>query len=133
MNPFSLVGKTILITGASSGIGRATAISCSQMGAVVILTGRNETRLSATYSMLEGQDHQQICADLTIQNEMDKLIELKSIRIAHWTFIFGFIIAMCSLALGSTPYIMLIILFCSGLISSITSEVTKLYFYRKGI
>ena len=75
MNPFSLVGKTILITGASSGIGRATAISCSQMGAVIILTGRNETRLSATYSMLEGQDHLQICADLTIQNEMDKLIE----------------------------------------------------------
>jgi len=76
MNPFSLVGKTILITGASSGIGRATAVSCSQMGAVIILTGRNETRLSETYSMLEGHDHQQICADLTIQNEMDKLIEL---------------------------------------------------------
>jgi NAD(P)-dependent dehydrogenase (short-subunit alcohol dehydrogenase family) len=76
MNPFSLVGKTILITGASSGIGRATAVSCSQMGAVIILTGRNETRLSETYSMLEGHDHQQICADLTIQDEMDKLIEL---------------------------------------------------------
>ena len=75
MNPFSLVGKTILVTGASSGIGRATAIVCSQMGAVIILTGRNETRLSDTYSMLEGQDHQQICADLTIQDELDKLIE----------------------------------------------------------
>src|ERR1035437_1402439 len=75
MNPFSLVGKTILITGASSGIGRATAIICSQMGAVIILTGRNETRLSATYSMLEGYDHQQICADLTIHDELDKLIE----------------------------------------------------------
>jgi NAD(P)-dependent dehydrogenase (short-subunit alcohol dehydrogenase family) len=75
MNPFSLVGKTILITGASSGIGRASAICCSQMGAVIILTGRNETRLSETYSMLEGHDHQQICADLTIQDEMDKLIE----------------------------------------------------------
>jgi NAD(P)-dependent dehydrogenase (short-subunit alcohol dehydrogenase family) len=75
MNPFSLVGKTILITGASSGIGRATAVSCSQMGAVIILTGRNETRLSETYSMLEGHDHQQICADLTIQDDLDKLID----------------------------------------------------------
>ena len=75
MNPFSLVGKTILVTGASSGIGRATAVACSQMGAVIILTGRNETRLSATYSMLEGQDHLQICADLTIPDELDKLIE----------------------------------------------------------
>ena len=75
MNPFSLVGKTILVTGASSGIGRATAVSCSQMGAVIILTGRNEARLSETYSMLEGHDHQQICADLTIPDEMDRLID----------------------------------------------------------
>ena len=44
-NPFSLEGKTILVTGASSGIGRATAIACSQMGAVVVVTGRNEPRL----------------------------------------------------------------------------------------
>ena len=40
-NPFSLEGKTILVTGASSGIGRATAIECSRMGAKVIITARN--------------------------------------------------------------------------------------------
>ena len=41
-NPFSLVGRTILVTGASSGIGRATAVVCSRMGAKVILSGRNK-------------------------------------------------------------------------------------------
>lgn len=45
-NPFSLVGKTILITGASSGIGRATAMACADMGAELILTGRNEKELT---------------------------------------------------------------------------------------
>ena len=43
-NPFSLEGKTILVTGASSGIGKATAIECSKMGAKVVLTGRNEAK-----------------------------------------------------------------------------------------
>ena len=75
MNPFSLTGKTILVTGASSGIGRAIAVNCSQMGASLIITGRNETRLSETFLMLEGEDHQQICADLTNLQELDTLIE----------------------------------------------------------
>ena len=57
-NPFSLVGKTILITGASSGIGRATAIECSKMGARCILTARNEERLQETMSNLAGEGHQ---------------------------------------------------------------------------
>ena len=56
-NPFSLEGKTILVTGASSGIGRATAIECSRMGAKVIITARNEERLKETLEQLEGDDH----------------------------------------------------------------------------
>ena len=64
-NPYSLEGKTILVTGASSGIGKATAIACSKMGAKVVVTGRNAERLQETYQELEGEGHQQIIAELT--------------------------------------------------------------------
>ena len=67
-NPFSLENKTILVTGASSGIGRCTAIECSKMGATVIVTGRNETRLKETFDALDtslGQSHQMVIADLS--------------------------------------------------------------------
>ena len=73
-NPFSLEGKTILITGASSGIGRATAIECSKMGAQLFLTGRNEQRLVETMELLDGKDHSYIPADLTDDNDMQHLI-----------------------------------------------------------
>ena len=49
-NPYSLEGKTILVTGASSGIGKATAIECSKLGARVVITGRDEARLQQTLS-----------------------------------------------------------------------------------
>ena len=75
MNPFSLVEKTILVTGASSGIGRAIAVACSQSGAKLVITGRNVTRLSETFSMLEGENHLQICADLSNFDELTKLVE----------------------------------------------------------
>ena len=74
-NPFSLVGKTILVTGASSGIGRTTAIVCSQMGAKVVVTGRNESRLRETFNALDGGDHVMIVADLTQNEQLDLLIE----------------------------------------------------------
>ncbi|MDP4289995.1 MAG: SDR family oxidoreductase [Bacteroidota bacterium] len=64
-NPFSIEGKTIFITGASSGIGRATAIECSRMGAVLFITGRNPKGLQETYDKLEGNGHVQILADLS--------------------------------------------------------------------
>lgn len=76
-NPFSLKGKTILITGASSGIGQATAIECSKLGANVIITGRNKEKLNQTFQMLEenGQTHQQILADITDDSDIDKLVD----------------------------------------------------------
>lgn len=46
MNPFSVEGKTILITGAASGIGKATALLCAEMGARLILLDLNEEGLS---------------------------------------------------------------------------------------
>jgi len=72
-NPFSLKNKKILITGASSGIGRATAIECSKMGANVIITARNEERLEETFSRLCGAGHLKIIADLTISEEIERL------------------------------------------------------------
>lgn len=73
-NPFSLEGKTILVTGASSGIGKATAIACSNMGAQLIITARNQERLKETFTQLEGEKHHMILAELTNQTEVDQLI-----------------------------------------------------------
>ena len=69
-NPFSLENKTILVTGASSGIGRAIAIECAKMGAKVVVTGRNETRLQETHSLLEGDQPDYIVADLSVNEDV---------------------------------------------------------------
>lgn len=77
-NPYSLEGKTILVTGASSGIGRTTAIECSKMGASVIITARNEERLKATMDSLSteyGQSHQMILADLSSEEGVNALVD----------------------------------------------------------
>lgn len=74
-NPFSLADKTILVTGASSGIGRGIAIECSKMGAKLVITGRNEIRLNETYSLLCGEGHMQITADLSLKEDLDLLVE----------------------------------------------------------
>lgn len=73
-NPFSLEGKTILVTGASSGIGKATAIECSKMGASVFLTARNKERLNQTLSELTPGNHKVITADLTVEEDIQKLV-----------------------------------------------------------
>ena len=73
-NPYSLEGKTILITGASSGIGRVTSIECSKMGAKIVLTGRNQERLEETLSMLEGGGHQFVVCDLNDDDMLDNLV-----------------------------------------------------------
>jgi len=74
-NPFSLEGKTILVTGASSGIGRGIAVECSKMGAKVVVTGRNVERLNETISLLEGDGHLSIASDLSQQEGIDNLVE----------------------------------------------------------
>ena len=55
LNPMSLEGRTILVTGASSGIGREASILLSRLGAKVILVGRNREQLDVTASQLEGR------------------------------------------------------------------------------
>jgi NAD(P)-dependent dehydrogenase (short-subunit alcohol dehydrogenase family) len=74
-HPFSLEGKTILVTGASSGIGRAIAVECSKMGATLIITARNSERLQDTYQQLQGGGHQQIIADLSSEEDLKRLAE----------------------------------------------------------
>lgn len=73
-NPFSLEGKTVLITGASSGIGQATAIECAKMGAKVVITGRNAERLQETFEQLDGKGHMQIIADLNQEEDIERLV-----------------------------------------------------------
>jgi NAD(P)-dependent dehydrogenase (short-subunit alcohol dehydrogenase family) len=73
-NPFSLSGKTILVTGASSGIGREIAIQCSKIGAKLIITGRNVDRLNETFTKLHGIDNIQVPADLTVREDIEKLV-----------------------------------------------------------
>lgn len=73
-NPFSLEGKTILLTGAAGGIGRATSVECARLGAKLVLTDINETGLMETLSLLEGEGHSYIVTNLTVQEELDELV-----------------------------------------------------------
>lgn len=73
-NPFSLEGKTILITGGSSGIGKAIAIECSKLGARVIIVARNEEKLRNTLSLLEGEGHRYVVCDLNDLNAVERMV-----------------------------------------------------------
>lgn len=71
-NPYTLEGKTILVTGASSGIGRELAIECSRLGASVHLLARDAGRLAETLSMMEEGAHVVHCCDITDESQLDK-------------------------------------------------------------
>ena len=72
--PFDLTGKTILVTGASSGIGRQTCISIANMGGKIIASGRNEERLKETITMLPEDNHKMFKADLTKTSEIEEMV-----------------------------------------------------------
>lgn len=74
-NPFSLEGKTILVTGASSGIGRGIAVACSKMGATVILNGRNQLKLGATLALLDEGNNKMVVADLTNSESVSRMMK----------------------------------------------------------
>lgn len=71
--------------------------------------------------------------DASFMDERDKLIDLKSIRVSHWIFAFGFFLAMTSQALSMEPWVMFITLIGSGFLSSSIAQIAKIYFYRKGV
>lgn len=75
-NPFTLAGKTVLVTGASSGIGRETAVACSRMGARLVITARNQERLQATLDMLQPCDegHVQLLAEMTSADDVERAV-----------------------------------------------------------
>ena len=75
MNPMDLTGKTILVTGASSGIGRETARLISQLGARVVLVGRNEERLAETLRSLDGEGHRAELFDLSSADEIPRWLK----------------------------------------------------------
>ncbi len=71
--PFHLHGKTVLITGASSGIGRKAAIDCAAFGAAVVLSGRNMDRLNETLGLMEGTGHNIMSCDLLDEKAIAEL------------------------------------------------------------
>lgn len=74
MTPFHLHNKTILVTGASSGIGRQIALSICEMGGNVVVTGRDKKRLEETFVNLKGKNNSSIIADLLNQNDLSALV-----------------------------------------------------------
>ena len=74
-NLFDLKNKTLLITGASSGIGKSTAITCSRLGADCILVGQNEERIKETFENLKDGNHCWIALDITKYTEFKSLVE----------------------------------------------------------
>ncbi|HAL65422.1 MAG TPA: 3-oxoacyl-ACP reductase [Bacteroidales bacterium] len=78
LQEFQLTGKNILVTGASSGLGRQTAIQASKDEAKLIITGRNLNRLEETFRQLEGDNHLMIPADLTHEDELNHLVDAVS-------------------------------------------------------
>jgi NAD(P)-dependent dehydrogenase (short-subunit alcohol dehydrogenase family) len=76
-NPFSLKGKKIFVTGASSGIGRAIAVECSRMDAELIITARNEERLNETFALMKqgGLNHKTILEDLSEDDGIERIVD----------------------------------------------------------
>ena len=68
-----------------------------------------------------------------VEDEMDKLIALKSMRISYGFVGVGFVAALVSLAINCSPAVMINILFASFYIGSLVEAITQLHFYKKGI
>lgn len=76
INPMDLTGKHFIVTGASSGLGRQTCITLSQLGAKVSLIARNEERLDDTVNLMEGTGHCIFAFDVTSIEKLENLVKL---------------------------------------------------------
>lgn len=76
LDPFRLDGRAVLITGATSDIGRAIAVACSKAGANIIATGRNRERLDQTIGALGAEGHHHgIIANLRLDEDRIRVAE----------------------------------------------------------
>lgn len=75
ISPFSMQGKTVLVTGASSGLGRHIAITLARRGARLVITGLDADRLRQCHEALQGEGHVQITADLTLPKDRDRVVQ----------------------------------------------------------
>ena len=75
INPIELSGKNILVTGASSGIGKGISIYLSKIGANIIMAARSEEKLKETYNQLEPGDHSYYLIDLNNFNEIESMFD----------------------------------------------------------
>lgn len=71
----NFIGKKYIVFGASSGIGRQTALQLSQLGAKVVLVGRNEEKLQQTYAMLDGEGHKILICDVSNFSEAQNIVK----------------------------------------------------------
>jgi hypothetical protein len=68
-----------------------------------------------------------------VSDEMDRIIELKALRISHWTCALGFMLGMGSQAIGMAPWILILCMLIACFLSTVGSELAKIYMYRKGV
>lgn len=74
-NPFSLISKRVLVTGAGSGIGRAISVMASNMGATIILVDIRQDLMDETLLLLKGEGHTSIQADLSDMEQIKAIVE----------------------------------------------------------
>lgn len=128
MNPFTLTGKNIIITGASSGIGRQCAISCAAMGATVVLIARNQERLKETLSQMANKDtHLCYSVDLTDYNSVIGIIRDAVSKIGRLTGLLNCAGISTTLAMKMTSPETLEMFFYTNVFSAyfLTKEVCK--------
>ena len=75
INPMDLTGKHFIVTGASSGLGRQTCVTLSELGAKISLIARNEERLQETVSQMQGEGHLTFPFDVSCVDGIESLVK----------------------------------------------------------